>query len=182
MTREVPPYKAGDTPPQTDKGKTNFYVHHMDLDPKLAERIKPDDIETLRLLERFRQLDGEGTKALEKRLGDLRERDPELFNALNGKRAIALANPGLEFWAMSDEELEAAKVRLNGSTAAASAAKLLGKAGSTFLSATNGRYSGLAVTGDDALESAGLKRPDIEVALGKYQAELNRRRDWNDQR
>ncbi|WNJ99820.1 hypothetical protein L2D14_18420 [Thalassospiraceae bacterium LMO-JJ14] len=182
VTRDVPPYKAGDVPPPTAKGKANFYVHHLDLDPKLAERIKPDDIETLRLLERFRQLDGDGTKALEKRLGDLRERDPQLFNALNGKRAVALANPGLELWSMSDKELEEATARLQQTKGATSAAKLSGAAGATLKNAIKGRYPDLTSTGADVLKAAGLVPSDIEKALRLYEAELNRRRDWNDQR
>lgn len=177
VNRDIPPYKAGDTPPQTDKGKANFYVHHLDLDPKLTERIKPEDIETFRLLERFRQLDGEGTKALEKRLGDLRDRDPQLFNALNGKRAVALANPGLELWSMSDEELNDAIQRIKTTEPVANAAEFVRDAVGVL------RGKGDIMSGvSRAVRDASGQQTQLESWLSPYVDELERRNNWRDQR
>ena len=176
-TRDVPPYKVGDTPPSTDESKANFYVHHLDLDPKLAERIKPDDIETLRLLERFRQLDGEGTKALENHLGKLQECDPQLFNALNGKRAVALANPGLELWSMLDKELNDAIERIK----TTEPIKMAFELASDVDSMRKGRVDPVSGISRSVRDSMGGKT-QLEHWLESFESELRRRDKWHDQR
>lgn len=183
VTRDVPPYKAGDTPPSTDESKANFYVHHLDLDPKLAERIKPDDIETLRLLERFRQLDGDGTKALEKRLGDLRERDPELHKAFTQKRLDATSEPAKALWSLSDAELKSAIGKIEAGASRNAAGKFLRDAGKAAQRAARKRYPDpVSILGPTIREKMGVEPSPSEAALAPFKNELRRREKWGDQR
>ncbi len=183
VTRDMPPYKSPDIPPQSDKGLINDYIHRMDIDRKVADRIKPADIETLRLLERFRQLDSAGTKKLEDRLGDLRERDPQLFNALNGKRAVAHANAGWALWSMSDKELKESIERIQRTEPITNAADFVSDVANTIGKAARGRYPDpVSILSPEIRVKMGVIETETERAIKPYRLELDRRRQWQDQR
>lgn len=183
VTRDMPPYKSPDTPPQSDKGLINDYIHRMDIDRKVADRIKPDDIETLRLLERFRQLDSAGTKKLENRLSDLRERDLQLFNALNGKRTVAHVNAGWALWSMSDKELKESIEHIQRTEPIAHASDFIGDVTNTIGKAARGLYPDpVSTLSPEIREKMGVIENETERTTKPYRLELDRRRQWQDQR
>ena len=106
VVQDIPPYKTPMQRPKEPQQEKRAIVHILKLKPEMNERLRESDLETLRLFQRFRQLDKKDTARLNEGLAEIGKRDKNLLYALVQKKYNAEHYPEEETWAMSDAELD----------------------------------------------------------------------------
>jgi hypothetical protein len=177
VIQDVPPYQAPMKRPDSAKGEVRAIVHQLGLKPEMTQRFSERDIETLRLFQRFRQLDEKDTKRLNDRLADLGKRDESLLHALVQKKYNAEHYPEEETWSLNDKELAAHLQKLISANPIGVFVKNELKQGVESVSKP---YIGGMFTKQG--EITGGNYTPHELAIKAVKTEMDRRKGWGERR
>jgi len=177
VVQDMPTYKTPMQRPKEPQQEKRAIVHILKLKPEMSERLRESDLVTLRLFQRFRQLDKKDTARLNEGLAEIGKRDKNLLYALVQKKYNAEHYPEEETWAMSDAELAVHLGKLSGANPAA---VHISNEVKQALESLKRPYIGGIFT--KQAEKSGVRLTPHEQLIEDVKTEINRRKGWNNHR